>query len=289
MYKYHSWSWGISNLDVTKTPDPIRFGVLGAADILGTGLVDPARTHPDVVVTAIGARSLEKAQAHAKQYGILRAFGSYQEVIEQDDIDAVYIPLPVASHAEWAIKAARAGKHVLLEKPICSNEDEAKRIRQCAQETGKVILEAFHWQFHPVNHILKALIDSGKYGSVLSIHADLWAADAFPKDDIRNIYTLGGGAAMDLGYIFSAIRYFLGPDGEYEVDASTPRLHPHDKLVDERVDAKITFRPGDSSRNPIRCTAVADLRPPVVLGIIPLPKYPTVIIELEQGTLTITK
>lgn len=272
-----------------KSEQPIRIAVLGAADFTNVGLLDPARTHPDVVVTAIAARQLEKARAKAKQYGIPRAFGSYQEVIDLDDVDAIYVPLPVASHAEWAIKAARAGKHVLIEKPLCSNEDEARRIRQCAQETGKVILEAFHWQFHPVNHIAKAIVDSGKHGRVLSVHADLWAADNFPKDDIRCVYTLGGGAAMDLGYIFSALRYFVGGDGEFEVTKATARLHQTDKLVDERIDTEITFQPADTTKRTIACTAVADLRPPLLLGLIPKPVYPKVVVEMERATLTLTK
>lgn len=139
MNAYHKWSWGISGLDVPKSQNPINTGVLGAADFSNVGLFDPARTHPDCIVTAIAARNLDKAKVQAKQYGVARAFGSYQELLELDDLDAVYIPLPIAFHAEWAIKAARAGKHILVEKPICSNEEEAKAFHKCAQETGKII------------------------------------------------------------------------------------------------------------------------------------------------------
>lgn len=97
-----------------------------------------------MVITAIGARDLEKAQAQAKEYGIPRAYGSYQEVIELDDVDAACIPLPIAYHAEWAIKAARAGKHVLVEKPICSNEERRsvawrhhwRRLVPCSSSTS---------------------------------------------------------------------------------------------------------------------------------------------------------
>ena len=191
--------------------------MLGAADFSPVGLFDPARTHPDVVVTAIGARSLEKAQKQAKQHGIPRAFGSYQEVIELEDLDAVYIPLPINKHAEWAIKAARAGKHVLVEKPIASNQDEAMQVQQCAQETGKVILEAFHWQFHPANHVLKAYTESQKYGNLLSVSTRLFVGQNFGTDDIRVQYSLSGGASMDLSYVYSAIQYFVGADGRFEV------------------------------------------------------------------------
>lgn len=289
MNAYHKWSWGIYGLDVPKSQNPIRIGVLGAADFSNVGLYDPARTHPDCIVTAIAARSLKRAEAQAKQYGIPRAFGSYQQVVELDDLDAVYIPLAIASHAEWAIKAARAGKHVLVEKPIGSNEEEAKAVQQCSNETGKVILEGFHWQFHPAVHVTKALVDSGKYGRVLSIHADLWSADNFPKDDIRSVYALGGGAAMDLGYVFSAIQYFIGGNGHFEVTKATPRLHQNDKLIDERIEAEMTFYPSDKSANPIPCTAAADLKPPTILGFIPKPVYPKVVIDTELATMTLLK
>lgn len=274
---------------MSKSQNPVKIGVLSAADFTNVGLFDPARTHPDCIVTAIAARSLEKAQAQAKQYGIPRAFGSYQELVELEELDAVYIPLPIAFHAEWAMKAARAGKHVLIEKPICSNEEEAKAIQKCAHETGKVILEGFHWQFHPVAHVTKALVDSGKYGRVQSIHADLWSADNFPEDDIRSVYALGGGAAMDLGYVFSAIEYFVGGNGHFEVTKATPRLHQNDKLVDERIEAEMTFHPSDKSAKPITCTVAADLKPPYLLGFIPKPVYPQVIIDTEVARMTLSK
>jgi predicted dehydrogenase len=184
---------GTIGLSVPKKADPLRFGVLGAADFSPVGLFDPASTHPDVLVVAIGARSLTKAQAQASKWNVPLAFGSYQEVLDQPDIDAVYIPLPIAHHAEWTIKAVRAGKHVLCEKVLCCNQDEARAVQKAARETGKVVLEAFHWQFHPVNHVLRTLINSGKFGRMKSIATEMRTVFAHTTDDIRLTYELGGG------------------------------------------------------------------------------------------------
>ncbi|KAL2353474.1 NAD binding oxidoreductase [Cryomyces antarcticus] len=221
----------------------VRFGVLSAALINPTALFDPVRTHPDAVIVPVAARELAKAQAQATKYGIPRAY----------DIDAVYIPLPNSLHCEWAIKAMGMGKHVLIEKPIASNADEARQILACAKETGRVALEAFHWQFHPAAHVVKSLVDSGRYGSVLFISTSLYLpVGTMPRDDIRFKYDLAGGACMDLAYVFSATRYYIGP-AECDIVAS--------------MRATLLFR--SSSEKP---AIVAD----------------TVTIELEKATITFT-
>lgn len=288
MLAYHNWSHGISNLQLPKNADPIRIGILGAADFTPIGLFDPVRTHPDVIVTAIGARNLERAQQQAKQYGVPRAFGSYQEVIELDDIDAVYVILPIAKHAEWAMNAARAGKHVLCEKLLCCNEVEARAIKECSEETGKVILEAFHWSYHPANHVLKSIIDSGKYGQLLSIETSLYVLDHYGPDDIRAQYALGGGAVMDLSYVFSAVQYFVGREGEYEVTKTDTVLYAHDPRVDHAMEVEMLFTPRNGAR-PVKCKAIADLRPPRILGYVPKAKYPEVKLQFEKANITLDK
>ncbi|KAK5014188.1 hypothetical protein LTR16_002618 [Cryomyces antarcticus] len=208
----NNWYNSVSNIRIPKTANPVRFGVLSAALINPTALFDPVRTHPDAVIVPVAARELAKAQAQATKYGIPRAYGSYDELLAQADIDAVYIPLPNSLHCEWAIKAMGMGKHVLIEKPIASNADEARQILACAKETGRVALEAFHWQFHPAAHVVKSLVDSGRYGSVLFISTSLYLpVGTMPRDDIRFKYDLAGGACMDLAYVFSATRYYIGP------------------------------------------------------------------------------
>jgi predicted dehydrogenase len=200
----------------------------------------------------------------------------------------VYIPLPIAYHAEWTIKALRAGKDVLVEKPIAANAEEARRVRDVAEETGRVVLEAYHWQYHPVNHVAVDLLRSGKFGEVLSVYADLWAADYYPKDDIRSVYKLGGGATMDLGYVFSAVRFYLG-EGSFMVDKAEARVHENDALVDEKIEAEMTFTRKEEGTAKVKCHAVADLRPPLFLGLVPKPVYPKLVIELEHAKITLVK
>jgi predicted dehydrogenase len=289
MSRVHEWWTGTSKVNVPKNKDPVRFGVLGAADFSPIGLFRPAKSHPDVVVVAIGARSLTKAQAQAKKFGVPRAFGSYGEVIQQDDIDAVYIPLPIRAHAEWAINAMRAGKHVLIEKAITVNAEEAIRIRNCAQETGKIAMEAFHWQFHPVNNVVKSIIDSKRYGDLLSTSASLWAPSrGFGPDDIRLQYATGGGACLDLAYIFSSTMYFAGGKGKYEVLDVKHRPTKRDAKVDERVEANMLFHPEGSDRT-IKCHVVGDLDTPKHFGIIGDFSMPLFKAELEQANIVISK
>lgn len=252
-------------------------------------MFDPVRTHPDAIVVAVAARSLTKAQDHAKKYKIPNAYGSYDELLSQTNIDAVYIPLPNGLHCEWAIKAMRAGKHVLIEKPIAANADEVRQIRECAEETGKIALEAYHWQFHPAAHVVKSLVDSGRYGNLLSTYVSMPLPAGFlTKDDIRLKYDkLAGGACMDLAYVFSATRYFVGAS-DYEVSDAKARIHSRDKKVDEAMTANLIFHMGNGKPD-VTSTVMADLVEARVLGIIPPIWHPQYVkLELEKATITYT-
>jgi predicted dehydrogenase len=220
---------------IVKSTNPVRFGVLSAAGINPTALFAPIRTFPDAIVIAVSARNLAKAQAQAKKFGIPNAYGSYDELLAQSNIDAVYIPLPNGLHCEWAIKSMRAGKHVLIEKPIASNADEVRQILQISQETGKVALEAYHWQFHPAAHVVKSLVESGRYGNLLSTEVSLPLPGGFLAKKLTR------GACMDLGYVFSATRYFVG-SSDYEVSKAVPRIHSGDRKIDEAMRADLIFQ-----------------------------------------------
>lgn len=135
-----------------KKEDALRMGVLGAARITPIAIINPALTHPDLVVEGVAARDRKRAQEFAKKHGIKRVFGGYQEMIDDPAIDVVYNPLPNGLHHEWTIKAIQAGKHVLLEKPSASNEKEAKEIWEKAKEKNVVVLEAWHYRNHPALH-----------------------------------------------------------------------------------------------------------------------------------------
>jgi predicted dehydrogenase len=274
-------------MHIAKATNPVRFGVLSAAAINPTALFAPIRTCPDAIVVAVSARNLAKAQAQAKKFGIPNAYGSYDELLAQSNIDAVYIPLPNGLHCEWAIKSMRAGKHVLIEKPIASNADEVRQILQVSQETGKVALEAYHWQFHPAAHVVKSLVESGRYGHLLSTEVSLpLPGGVLAKDDIRFKYEkLAGGACMDLGYVFSATRYFVG-SSDYEISKAVPRIHSGDRKIDEAMRADLIFHMSDGKPD-VKSTVIADLAESKFLGIIPQiwhPQYAK--LELEKATVT---
>ena len=275
----------------TKTTEkPIRFGILSAADINYIAFIDPTQTHADAVIHGIAARERARAQAQIDQYKLgpmCKAYGSYDELLASPDIDAVYIPLPNGLHCTWAVKAMDAGKHVLLEKPLTSNAEEARRIQETAARTKKVVLEAFHWRFHPAAHRVKEIVESGKYGNPTSIYASLVVpAGTFTADNIRLNYELGGGACMDLTYIFCASNYFASPDirnCRFEVLETTPRLNVNDKRIDEAMDAKFVIE--QEGKPPVNCHVQGDLMLPPFLGFIPRfwKITPVVTIELEKA------
>ncbi len=137
---------------------PIRIGILGAAAIGPMGLIHPARSVPETQVVGVAARDPERARAYAKKHRLPRVFESYEALLADPDIDAVYNPLPNSLHAEWTIRALKAGKHVLCEKPFSSNAQEAERMAQAATETGMVLSEAFHFRYHPLPTRIKAIL-----------------------------------------------------------------------------------------------------------------------------------
>jgi predicted dehydrogenase len=235
-------------------PAPLRIGILGAARIAPMALVRPARAVPEVEVAAVAARDPARARAFASKHGIPRAHDSYDALLADPAIDAVYNPLPNALHCEWTIRALRAGKHVLCEKPIASNADEAGRMAEAARASGCVLMEAFHWRYHPLAARMKEVLASGEIGSLR--HLEVWFA--FPMllpGDIRWRWDLGGGAMMDTGcYTVSMVRQLarpersdgLLPEGEPEVVAARAWLRS--PQVDRRVEADLRYGDGRSAR-----------------------------------------
>src|SRR3954468_11300116 len=129
---------------------PLRIGVLGAARITPTALVRPAGRVPDVVVSAVAARDPLRAKAFADKHSIPRVVPDYAALVADPDVDAIYNPLPNGLHAQWTERALAAGKHVLCEKPFAANADEARRVLAAQEGTGLVVLEAFHYRYHPL-------------------------------------------------------------------------------------------------------------------------------------------
>src|SRR5215207_6212922 len=139
---------------------PIRMGVLGAAAIVPVALMGPARSIPEVQVTAIAARDPQRARSFARRYKIPRVHQTYEDLLQDPEIDAIYNPLPNGLHAEWSIRALEAGKHVLCEKPIASNASEATQMAEAAERTGRVLVEAFHWRYHPLAARMREVVQT---------------------------------------------------------------------------------------------------------------------------------
>ena len=196
--------------------NPLRIGLLGTARIAETALVRPAASVPEVTVAAVAAREQARAAAFAERHGIPVVQASYDALLANPDIDAVYNPLPNALHAPWTIKAIAAGKHVLCEKPLASCAAEAAQVAAAAAASGLVVMEAMHYRYHPLIRRLAELV--GELGPVRHIQGWTSFAIADPGD-IRYDYALGGGALMDGGcYVIDCLR-LIGP-GEPAVTAA---------------------------------------------------------------------
>lgn len=229
--------------EVPKTSNPIRFGVMGAARIAPDAIVKPAMYHEDVEVIAVAARSQQRADEFAKQWKLAKAYGgsnAYQDLLDDDDIDAVYIGLPNSLHFEWTMKALKAGKHVLCEKPMADTAEETRTMFELSQKKNLVLLEAWQVQFHPSLQRVRAIIDEGSLGKIVSMHTHLavWSSLFFQKNDIRFDYNLGGGALMDMGpYPINCMRYISRSSAEVE----TAEVICRSENIDRRIETHMHF------------------------------------------------
>jgi len=217
----------------------LRIGILGTAKIarsFATGL----RPSETVEVIAIASRDAAKAEAFALEFKIPTAYGSYANLLENPTVEAVYVPLPNALHAEWSIRAIEAGKHVLCEKPLAATRAEAQAMFEAARRRSVTLVEGFPYRSQPQTLKLKALTDSGIIGTLVSMHA----AFGFPLTDPNNIRfdpALAGGALMDVGtYPVSLVRLLAGerPSRVY----TSARWHSTG--VDETLVASLEHRSG---------------------------------------------
>jgi D-xylose 1-dehydrogenase (NADP+, D-xylono-1,5-lactone-forming) len=188
---------------------PLRIGVVGAARIARL-FVQAVRPSAKVVVTAVASRDLERAAAFARELGIARAHASYDALFADSGIDAVYVPLPNNLHAQWSIRAASAGKHVLCEKPLAANAAEARAMFEAAEKNGVYLVEAYPYRAQAQTLKVRELIAAGAIGRIQLIQASF----GFPLTDAANIRmdpNLAGGALMDAGsYPVSFVRMVAG-------------------------------------------------------------------------------
>lgn len=219
----------------------MRIGILGAARIAPAALIRPARAVDGVEVTAVAARDGDRARAFAAKHGIPEVYESYGALL--DAVDAVYIPLPNSLHAEWTLRALKAGRHVLCEKPFTSNADEAREIADVTAASGLTVMEAFHYRYHPLASRM-AEIAHQELGRITHVETSM----CFPLprfSDIRYQLALAGGATMDAGcYALHCLR-LLGP-GAPEVTGARALLRSPG--VDRAMTADLRFPEGATGR-----------------------------------------
>jgi predicted dehydrogenase len=175
-------------------------------------LVRPARRVPEATVVAVAARDPARAARFAARHGIPRVHPSYEALLADPDVDAVYNPLPNALHARWTIAALEAGKHVLCEKPFAASVAEAERMAAAATRTGRVLVEAFHYRYHPLFARLRAIVTGGELGEIRHLEAHFCVPIVIPGD-IRWNAALAGGALMDAGcYAVHLLRHLAASE-----------------------------------------------------------------------------
>ncbi len=231
----------------------IRFGTLGAARITPRALVYPCVDEPRASITTIAARDRARAEGFARYHQIPNVVDSYAEVVGHDRVDAVYIPLHIPAHHEWTLKALAAGKHVLCEKSFAANAREADEMAAAGHEAGLVVMDAFHYRYHPIFHRAREIYTSGELGEIREIEAAFHIpVPPGASDDIRMNYETGGGVTMDIGcYPISWVRHITSAEPETvtaEADVGPPN-------VDVMLKATMRFADG------IVATTSGDMRP----------------------------
>jgi predicted dehydrogenase len=220
--------------------------VLGAARIAPAALVKPARAVDGAEVAAVAARDRRRAEAFAARHGVPTVCDSYADLLADPSLDAVYVPLPNGLHARWTLAALEAGKHVLCEKPFTANAAQAREVAAAAERTDLVVMEAFHYRYHPMADRMAAIVHSGELGRVELVET----AMCFPLPVFTNIrydFDLAGGALMDAGcYAVHCLR-LLSP-GEPTVTAAKALTLRRDRRVDRAITARFSLADGGVGR-----------------------------------------
>ena len=221
---------------------PVRFGLLSTAAI-NAEILAAARVSDYADVAAVASRDRARADVYARQHGIPRAHGDYQDLLDDPHIDAVYVSLPNALHAEWSIRALEAGKHVLCEKPFSRHPDEVERAFDAAERAGRWLTEGLVSRHHPQSDRLVELVENGVVGELRTLSAT-FSFDLADPGNARMRPELGGGALMDVGcYCVSSLRAIAGePERVYAEQVV------HASGVDVRAAATLRFAGGVLAR-----------------------------------------
>jgi len=219
-------------------------------------LIAPARAVPEVEIAAVAARERSRAERFARKHRIPRVHDGYEALIADESLDAIYNPLPNSHHCEWTIRALEAGKHVLCEKPLASNADEARAMTEAAERHGRILMEAFHWRYHPVTRFVSETLAGGGLGRVEHVEA-AFCVPMLAPGNIRYRLDLAGGATMDLGaYTVNMIRTFAGD----EPTVVSARARESSPGVDRFMRAELAFANGSTARMTVSLCSLALLR-----------------------------
>jgi D-xylose 1-dehydrogenase (NADP+, D-xylono-1,5-lactone-forming) len=221
----------------------IRWGIIGCAGIAKRSVIPGIQQSETGEVTAIASRGLEKAKQTAQQLNIPTSYGCYEELLADPTIEAVYIPLPNHLHKEWVIRAAEAGKHVLCEKPLAINADEAQEMVEACEKAGVVFAEAFMYRYHPRYITIRDIIKSGEIGELRGIHGTFTFNNSKDMNNVRYKREWGGGSLYDVGvYPISAARMVLNEEPQAAtVHALFSEEHDH---VDMMTSGILEFNRG---------------------------------------------
>lgn len=229
----------------------LNFGTLGAADITPQALVYPCINEPRATIRAIAARDQARAKGFALHHHIPDVLDSYDAVIAHEHCNVIYNPLPISAHHEWTIKALQAGKHVLCEKSLACNAAEAEEMTAVAEEKGLILMDAFHYRYHPLFAKAREIYASGTLGKIKTISAAFAINGSPPDSDIRMNFATAGGVTMDIGcYPISWLRHLT--DLEPVVEAAHAITGPPN--VDLMLEAELSL--GD-----IAAKITGDMRP----------------------------
>jgi predicted dehydrogenase len=280
----------------------VKWGIVSTADI-NRKVIPGARESPQVDLVAVASRKQDRADAYAAEWGIPRAYGSYEALLADPEIDAVYISLPNTMHTEWSIKAVEAGKHVLCEKPFTRHPDEVTAAWDAADRAGRLLSEAFMYRHNPQTKKAKELVDNGAIGELRLIRS-VFSYTLYDQDNIRLRTDVEGGSLMDVGcYNVSWSRLlagepervwgeaWYGPSGTDWVFTGTMRF-PNDVLayfdcgtaLTDRDEVEIVGSEGSLFLDdPYHCNVpVIELRRPEGIDRIELEREDSYRLELEN-------
>ncbi|MCJ8010745.1 Gfo/Idh/MocA family oxidoreductase [Paenibacillus sp. KQZ6P-2] len=217
----------------------LRWGILGTASIAQTAFIPGVQSSQKCMVQAIASRHPDKAAQAAEKFDIPASYGSYEELLQDPKVDAVYIPLPNHLHKGWTLKAAQAGKHVLCEKPAALDAREAKDMVEACRKAGVIFAEAFMYRYHPKHRRVHEIVESGEIGTIRAIHGSFTYNNIKDTTNVRYQKHMGGGSIYDVGcYPITAARMILGKE---PVAASVHALFSPEHEIDLMATGLLEF------------------------------------------------